>query len=232
MSVFGIGEDPVLGLFLAVFTFAIILIMVVRPALPVRLADGWTGRDYTNSVPDLLGSDYEIKLDISKLPRGIWHTNGVLNGRPDKRNIAAGKQFRDFYIPAEVIPRKRDSLSSSQMSKLTVRFQLRVWNLPPIEIQELLPQTRANQNYLGAIVAWGGSGRLRWSISGDRSVEQMLNNANGILRGRVPSMMAADGRPVSVPFRVRVEDEDGLVPALTTNFQIRVLPPMQFFAPE
>ena len=91
---------------------------------------------------------------------------------------------------------------------------------------------RAGQNYTGAIVAWGGSGRLRWSISDQSSVALILNQENGLVSGEIPRQTTPEGRPVDLTFCVHVEDLDYLAADTNQVVAIRVLPPMQFLTPK
>lgn len=196
-------------------------------ALPVA----WIGRRYTYSLAIVGGiEDYEFELDARLLPPGLSFSRGTISGTPLQSSVPDGEAYKDYVIPIAVKDQQTAYLPFTANAEPMLRenLRLRVRRLLPIEIHPMLPPARAGQSYLGVISAWGGSGRLRWAVLGDDLIQRMLDKATGRLRGQIGVELTPANRPVSRSFRVRVEDEDDLVPAVEQEVILKILPPMHF----
>jgi len=203
-----------------------------------RLPDAWIGRPYTNSLPVLGGlENYEYASTQESFPQGLIFRNGSITGTPENVAVPISQRFQDYNIEVQIKDQQSAFLpfEANRTPQLKTQLKLRVWRLEPIQTQNFLPYARAGRTgreYVGAIVAWGGSGRLKWSISGNPVVQAMLDSGNGLIRGRIPDGTASAGRPVELSFQAIVEDLENFAPSRQQALTITVLPPMQFLTPE
>lgn len=114
--IFGLGEDVLLGLFLAVFAFAVVLLLLVRSGSPPlcihtnRLPDAATWNNYKAGIAVSGGSGpYEFDIPDVNLPTGlelIDISNGIIGGIARKEALLNSNQAKVWYLPVTVRDQK------------------------------------------------------------------------------------------------------------------------------
>lgn len=126
--IFGLGEDVLLGLFLAVFAFAVVLMLLVRaggpPPLRIhtnQLADAATWNKYEAGIAVSGGvGPYEFDIPDVNLPPGlelIDPNNGIIRGVARKDALVDPNQAKVWYLPVTV----RDQKGETEKKRIALK---------------------------------------------------------------------------------------------------------------
>lgn len=217
------------------------------------------GRPYRAAIPILGGLEpYELSAgnegtlapssQVSQLPPGlhIERATGCIEGTPQEDAVPENEVFREYHVAIRVVDQQSAKLpETDRRPTLKGDFVLRVDRVTLMSmIGPFPPSGRAGLEYRGAVTATGGYGKYHWSAATpgtdetgrkETSLTQLglaVNATTGVIQGRIPSHLASDNRPLLVTIPLMLDDDDATSDPVKQDFDLLLLPPMQFLRPE
>lgn len=195
--------------------------------------EAYIGRSFHYGISILGGIEpYEFKA--SGLPKSLTISDdGVISGIPNESSVPVNENFTDYSIQVDVVDQQSALLPSEVVRNphIVTQLQLRVYRIPPIELDSFLPIARNGVPYQGVVVARGGRGRHTFS-SNNLPEGLILNPQTGWIKGTL-EVILINRRPVEKTFSVTVDDIDPDTESAVADFTITVLPRMSFiYVPE